>query len=84
MASLVTQNQRLGTGIVDSMRDFADSLRLKRRQIAEAQAGRTELFLLFPVVFCLVPSILLLLWGPPILEMLDFLSGPSSPLNVSL
>jgi tight adherence protein C len=84
MASLVTQNQRLGTGIVDAMRDFADSLRLKRRQIAEAQAGRTELFLLFPVVFCLVPSILILLWGPPILDLLDFLAGPSSPLQVRL
>jgi len=35
----VTQNQRLGTGIVDSIQDYADSLRLKRRQMAEAKAG---------------------------------------------
>ena len=72
-ASLVTQNQRLGTGIVESIQDFADSLRLKRRQMAEAKTGRAELFLLFPIVFCLVPSILLLLWGPPILSLIDFL-----------
>jgi tight adherence protein C len=84
MASLVTQNQRLGAGIIDSIRDFADSLRLKRRQITEAKAGRTELYLLFPVVFCLVPSILLLLWGPPVLEMIDFLSGPNSPLKMGM
>ena len=81
-ASLVTQNQRLGTGIVDSIQDFADSLRLKRRQMAEAKAGRAELFLLFPVVFCLVPSVLLLLWGPPILSLIDFLVGPASPLRI--
>jgi tight adherence protein C len=82
LASLVTQNQRLGTGIVESIQDFADSLRLKRRQIAEAKAGRAELFLLFPVVFFLVPSILILLWGPPILTLMDFLRGPGSPLRI--
>jgi tight adherence protein C len=81
MASMVTQNQRLGTGIVDSIRDFADSLRLKQRQTAEAKASRAELFLLFPVIFCLVPSILLILWGPPILTLVDFLRGPASPLR---
>jgi len=81
-ASLVTQNQRLGTGVVDSIQDFADSLRLKRRQIAEAKAGRAELFLLFPVVFCLVPSVLLLLWGPPILSLIEFIRGPGSPMTL--
>jgi tight adherence protein C len=82
LASLVTQNQRLGTGIVESIREFADTVRLKRRQLAEAAAGRTELFLLFPVIFFLVPSVLLILWGPPILSILDFLQGPSSPLSI--
>lgn len=84
MATLVSQNQRLGTGVVDSIRDFADSLRLKRRQIAETKAGRTELYLLFPVIFCLVPSALLILWGPPILSLIDFLGGPNSPLRVRM
>ena len=84
MASMITQNRRLGTGIIDSFRDFADSVRLKRRQLAEAKASRTELFLLFPVIFCLVPSILLLLWGPPILALIDFLGGPASPLSTGI
>lgn len=82
-ASLVTQNQRLGTGIVDSIQEFADSLRLKRRQMAEAKAGRAELFLLFPVVFCLAPSVIILLLGPPILSLIDFLVGPGSPLRIA-
>ncbi len=83
LATLITQNQRLGTGIIDSIRDFADNLRLKRRQAAEAKAGRAELFLLFPVIFCLLPSILLILFGPPILSLIDFLTGPSSPLRIA-
>lgn len=83
LASLVAQNQRLGAGIVDSLREFADNLRLKRRQTAEAKAGRTELFLLFPVIFCLVPSVLLILWGPPILSLIDFIQGPASPIRIN-
>lgn len=82
LAALVSQNQKLGTSIVESMREFADNLRLKRRQTAEAQASRTELFLLFPVIFCLVPSILLLLWGPPILSLIDFLHGHVGSVSV--
>jgi len=83
MASMVAQNQRLGTGIVDSIREYADNLRLKRRQTAEAKANRAELFLLFPIIFCLMPSIFLILWGPPILSLIDFITGPSSPLRIS-
>jgi tight adherence protein C len=84
LASLVTQNQRLGTGIVQSLHDYADNLRLKRRQMAETRVNRAELFLLFPVIFCLVPSIFLILWGPPILSLIDFLQNPSSPLNAGI
>lgn len=84
LVSLVTQNQRLGTGIVDSIREFADNLRLKRRQTAEAKAGRAEMFLLFPVVFCLVPSILLILCGPPVLSIIEFLRGPATILGINV
>jgi tight adherence protein C len=82
LASLVTQNQRLGTGIVESLGEYADNLRLKRRQMAETKAGRAELFLLFPVIFCLIPSIVILLYGPPILSLIDFIQGPASPIRM--
>ena len=75
LSAIVTQNQRLGTGIAESIREFADNLRLKRRQLAEAKASLAELFLLFPVVFCLVPSVILILWGPFILTLVDHLKS---------
>jgi tight adherence protein C len=81
LTSLIAQNQRLGTAVVDSIRDFADNLRLKRRQMAEAKASRAELFMLFPVIFFLVPSVLLILWGPAILSLIDFIQSPTSPLR---
>ena len=84
LAALVTQSQRLGTAVVDSVREFADNLRLKRRQAAEAKVGRAELFLLFPVVLCLVPSVLLILWGPSLLEIWSFLRGLEVPIRTGL
>jgi tight adherence protein C len=84
LASLISQNQRLGTSVVESIREFADSLRAKRRQLAEAKAARAELFLLFPVIFCLVPAVLLLLWGPSLLQIWDFLRGLAPPITTGL
>jgi tight adherence protein C len=72
LAALVTQNQRQGTGVVESIHEFADNLRLKRRQLAEGKARLAELFLLFPVVFFIVPSVLFLLWGPAVLQLIDY------------
>jgi len=45
---------------------------LKRRQLAEGKARLAELFLLFPVVFFIVPSVLFLLWGPAVLQLIDY------------
>jgi len=84
LAALVIQSQRLGTGVVEAVCEFADNLRLKRRQLAEAKAGRAELFLLFPVVLCLVPSVLLILWGPSLLEIWNFLQGMETPIRTGL
>jgi tight adherence protein C len=84
LAALVTQSQRLGTGLVEAVREFADDLRLKRRQTAEAKAGRAELFLLFPIVLCLVPSVILVLWGPSLLEIWRFLRDLEAPITTGL
>ena len=75
LAALVSQNQRQGTGVVESIHEFADNLRLKRRQLAEGKARLAELFLLFPVVFCIVPSVLFLLWGPAVLQLIDYFTN---------
>jgi len=38
----------------------------------EGKAKLAELFLLFPVVFFIVPSVLFLLWGPAVLQLIDY------------
>lgn len=72
LATLIHQNQRLGTNVATSVRSYADSMRLQRRQSADERTGKVQIKSLFPVAFCLVPSVLILLWGPAALELWRF------------
>lgn len=72
MAALVTQTNRLGTNVAMALRDSADNLRLTRRQRADERANRTSIKMLFPLVFCLAPSVFIILWGPALVELRNF------------
>jgi tight adherence protein C len=73
LSSLVSQGQRLGTDIVSSIRDYADDMRLKRRQLADEKAGKAGVQMLFPLTLCCLPSVFILMWGARILDLRDFL-----------
>lgn len=72
LAALVTQTERTGTHVATAVTEYADSVRRAWRQRAEEQAGRTSIKLLFPVVFCLAPPIFVLLMGPPVVKLRNF------------
>jgi tight adherence protein C len=67
--TMLLQADRFGTSIGDSLRVFADELRTKRRLRAEEMAAKIPLKLLFPLVFCIFPSLLLVLLGPAFIQV---------------
>lgn len=69
LVAMLIQADRFGTSVADSLRVHADTLRTKRRQRAEEAAGKVALKLLFPLIFCIFPSIMLVLLGPAILQL---------------
>jgi len=73
MAALLSHGRRLGTNIVSSVRDYADGMRRRRRQDADERSSKAAVKMLFPVVLCLLPSVFILLTGPAILELWQFL-----------
>jgi tight adherence protein C len=79
MAAVVNQSERLGTNVVTALHDYADSMRQQHRQRAEERANKTGVKMLFPLVFCMAPSIFLLLWGPAVLELRSFLQKETRP-----
>jgi tight adherence protein C len=79
LAALIRQGQRLGTDVVGSINEFADSLRLKRRQTADARSSRAAVQMLFPLTLLMVPAVMIILWGPAILELVNFVKDFEGP-----
>lgn len=71
LAAMLAQTDRLGTSIACSLRVFADSMRKKRRQRAEKLVARATIKLIFPLLLCIFPALLIVLMGPVITEISD-------------
>lgn len=79
LASLVSQTERTGTHVATAVTEFADSVRRQFRQRAEERASKTTIRMLFPVIFCLAPPVFILLLGPPILQLRNFVRDAHAP-----
>jgi tight adherence protein C len=62
--AMLVQTDRFGTSMADSLRVHSETLRGRRMQRAEEQAAKIGLKLLFPLVFCIFPAIMVVLIGP--------------------
>ena len=60
---------RLGTSIADTLRSQADSLRTRIRQKAEEQAARAGIKMLFPLIFFILPALIVVLMGPGLIAV---------------
>lgn len=67
--AMMLQADRFGTSVAESLRVHADTLRVRRRQRAEEQAAKIPLKMLFPLIFFIFPSLLLVLMGPALIQV---------------
>jgi tight adherence protein C len=75
LVAMLIQSERFGTSIGDALRVYSDTLRNKRRVIAEEAAAKIGLKLLFPLIFCIFPTLLMVLLGPAIIQLTRTFSG---------
>ena len=73
--AMLVQTERLGTPIARSLGNFADSLRTKRLLMAEEQAAKTTVKLIFPLALFIFPALFIVLLGPGVLTVLKALEG---------
>lgn len=69
LVAMLIQAERFGTSIADSLRVQSDQLRTRRRQRAEEAAAKISLKLLFPLIFFIFPSLLVVLMGPAFISI---------------
>jgi len=71
LAATLAHAERLGTSIPCSLRIFADSMRKRRRKRAEKLVAKATIKLIFPLLLCIFPALLIVLIGPAIAEISD-------------
>ena len=64
LVAMLIQSERFGTSMGASLRVHADNLRAKRRLLAEEAAAKIALKLLFPLIFFIFPTLLIVLVAP--------------------
>ncbi|QDT17418.1 type II secretion system F family protein [Alienimonas californiensis] len=71
LAAVLIQADKFGSSIGEALRTQSDSMRIKRRQLAEERAQQTAVKLIFPLVLFIFPGIFAVLVGPAALMIID-------------
>ncbi|HWC96164.1 MAG TPA: type II secretion system F family protein [Candidatus Sulfopaludibacter sp.] len=64
LVAVLVQTDRFGTSIAQSLRGHAEYLRTMARQRAEERASKLAVKLVFPIFFCVLPSLFVVTIGP--------------------
>ncbi|MEM7457204.1 MAG: type II secretion system F family protein [Planctomycetota bacterium] len=71
LSSILIQVDKFGTSVGTALRTQSDSMRTRRRQLAEEKAAKTAVKLIFPLVLFIFPGIFVVLVGPAAITMVN-------------
>ncbi|MDW8338004.1 MAG: type II secretion system F family protein [Thermoleophilia bacterium] len=69
----LTQGERLGVSIGQTMRNLALEMRKRRRAIAEERAQKMPVKMLFPLIFFIFPALMIVILTPMVIAIKDAL-----------
>ncbi len=67
--TMLAQTERFGTSLSQALTVHAESLRTKRKQIAEEAAAKTTIKMIFPLVVFVFPALLVVILGPAYVQI---------------
>ncbi len=70
LVAVLIQADRFGTGVAQSLRQHADYMRIQARQVAEEKAAKLGVKLIFPIFFCILPSLFVVTVGPVAMKIM--------------
>jgi tight adherence protein C len=71
LAAVIIQAEKFGSSVGRALRVQSDSMRTRRKQIAEEKAAKTAVQLIFPLVLFIFPGIFVVLVGPAAITMVN-------------
>jgi tight adherence protein C len=71
LVTMFVQADKFGTGMAESLRVQSDMLRSRRTQRAEEMAAKIPVKMTIPLVLFIFPTLLMVLLGPAIIQMIE-------------
>src|SRR4029078_1763534 len=73
LVAMLVQTDKFGTSVAQSLRVHSENVRNKRRQRAEEASAKLGAKMVFPLVFCIFPAILVVTIGPAAVRLVTVL-----------
>ena len=70
LVAVLIQADRFGTGVAQSLRAHSEFMRVQTRQVAEEKAAKLGVKLVFPIFFCILPSLFVVTVGPVVVKII--------------
>lgn len=70
LVAVLIQADRFGTSISQTLRGHSDFMRVQVRQRAEEKAAKLGVKLVFPIFFCILPSLFVVTVGPVLIRII--------------
>jgi tight adherence protein C len=77
LVALLNSADQLGVSVGGALHNFSAALRLKRQQRAEESAATVPVKLMFPLMFLILPVLMMLLLAPSVARIADALGAAS-------
>ena len=71
----MVQADAFGIPIANVLRVQSSEMRVKRRQRAEEKAQQVPVKMTIPLIFCILPSLFIVVMGPAVLQVMDSFKG---------
>jgi len=71
LAAILIQADRFGSSVAQALRVQSDSMRTRRKQLAEEKAAKTAVQMIFPLVLFIFPGIFVVLVGPAAIAIME-------------
>jgi len=75
LTTMIIQAERYGVALGDSLRVHSESMRLRRMQRAEEQSAKMPVKVMAPLMLCLLPALIIVLFGPAAMSLSKVFGG---------
>ena len=77
LVTVLVQTEKFGTSVGKALRTHSDFMRVERQQRAEEKAVKLPVKLLIPLIFCIFPSLFIVILGPAMIQVYRVMIAPS-------